>query len=77
MRIWICLAAGLAVAWTLVPVAPARAQDWCGFEQRANARVRCGYSSLQECKQVLTEKTGKEKKKADKAITCLPDPSFG
>jgi hypothetical protein len=77
MRIWIGLAAALALAWTLVPAAPASAQDWCGFQQKAGSRVRCGFSSVQECKQLLTEKTGKEKKKSDRAITCLPDPSFG
>lgn len=76
MRILIGMAASLAIAGALAP-SPVSAQDWCGFQQKAHSRVRCGYSSLQECKQALTDKTEKQKKKDDKAITCLPDPSFG
>ena len=46
--------------------APARAQEWCGFKDKQGAQVRCGYSSLQECKEL----TGK------KDSVCMPDPSF-
>ena len=70
MRILIGLAAGLSLAAALS--APAAAQDWCGFHQKAHSIVRCGYSSLQECKQALSGK-----KDGDKAVICLPDPSFG
>jgi hypothetical protein len=83
MRISIALAAGcagfLAAAATLAVPAPARAQDWCGFYQKADARVRCGFSSLQGCKEALTEKADKQKhkKKDEPAMTCLPDPAFG
>ncbi len=70
MRILIGLAAGLGLAAALS--APAAAQDWCGFHQKEHSRVRCGYSSLQECKQALAGK-----KDADKTVVCLPDPTSG
>lgn len=70
MRILTGLAAGLSLAAALS--APASAQDWCGFHQKAHSLVRCGYSSLKTCKHALSEK-----KDGDKATTCLPDPSFG
>jgi hypothetical protein len=70
MRILIGLAAGLGLAAALS--APAAAQDWCGFHQKAHSRVRCGYSSLQECKQALANK-----KDGDKTVVCLPDPASG
>jgi hypothetical protein len=73
MRILTGLLGGLALAGLLA--APAAAQDWCGFQQKAHARVQCGYSSLQQCKQALTDKA--EKKSADKTVTCLPDPASG
>jgi hypothetical protein len=83
MRMSIALAAGcaglLAIAGTLITPAPARAQDWCGFYQKADARVRCGFSSPQECQETLTEKGDrqKHKKKGEPAVTCLPDPASG
>jgi len=69
MRILIGLAAGLGM---LALSAPAHAQDWCGFHQKAHSRVRCGYSSLQQCKQALANK-----KDGDKTVVCLPDPTSG
>jgi hypothetical protein len=84
MRISIALAAAcaglLAAAATLAVPAPARAQDWCGFYRKADARVRCGFSSLHECQEALTAKADKQKhkeKKDEPAVTCLPDPAFG
>ena len=55
-------AAGLAAS-----SAPAGAEEWCGFQDKAGSRVRCGYSSIQECEQAL----GKEKD-----AVCIPSPSF-
>jgi hypothetical protein len=76
MRIATGLLGGLALAGLLAQ--PAAAADWCGFHQKAHARVQCGYSSLQQCKQALTDKTDKtDKKDADKSVTCLPDPASG
>jgi len=73
MRILTGLLGGLALTGLLA--APAAAQDWCGFHQKAHSRVHCGYSSLQQCKQALSDKT--DKKDADKTVTCLPDPASG
>ena len=56
----------------VLSAAPASASDWCGFHQKEHSRVRCGYSSLQVCKEKLaTKKTG------DKTVTCMPDPASG
>jgi len=63
----------LAIAAVLALSGPtASAQDWCGFHQKAGSRVKCGFSSLQQCKQALANK-----KTGDKAVTCMPDPAFG
>ena len=73
MRIWTGLLVGLAIAAVLALSGPtASAQDWCGFHQKAGSRVKCGFSSLQQCKQALANK-----KTGDKAVTCMPDPAFG
>jgi hypothetical protein len=73
MRIWTGLLGGLALAGALAQ--PAAATDWCGFHQKAHARVRCGYSGLQQCKQALGDKA--DKKGDGKTVTCLPDPASG
>lgn len=73
MRIWTGLLGGLVIAGALALSGPmASAQDWCGFHQKAGSRVKCGFSSLQQCKQALAHK-----KDGDKGVTCLPDPAFG
>lgn len=73
MRILTGLTIGLSLAGALVLSAEtASAQDWCGFHQKAHSLVRCGYSSLQQCKQALTDK-----KDGDKTVVCLPDPASG
>jgi hypothetical protein len=73
MRILTGLAGGLALAGALMLSAgPAGAADWCGFHQKVHSRVRCGYSSLQVCKQALAEK-----KTGDKTVTCMPNPARG
>jgi hypothetical protein len=57
----------LAVSFIFMMSIPsARAQEWCGFLDREHSQVRCGYSSLAQCKQAL----------ADKSAVCIPDPSF-
>jgi Protein of unknown function (DUF3551) len=73
MRVWTGLLGGLALAGVLALWATtASAQDWCGFHQKAGSPVKCGFSSLQQCKQALSDK-----KTGDKGVTCLPDPAFG
>jgi hypothetical protein len=72
MRMWTRLLGILAIASAMTLPTAASAQDWCGFHQKAGSRVRCGYTSVQHCKQALTDK-----KDAGKPVTCLPDPSFG
>jgi len=57
-------------------VGATRAEQWCGFIHEAKERVRCGYSSLQQCQQALADKT-RDKKNAGKGIVCLPDPANG
>lgn len=75
MRTWSGLLGGLAIAGVLALSAPtASAQDWCGFKQKAHSRVHCGFSSLQQCKQALSDKKEKD---GDKSVTCLPDPASG
>ena len=75
MKMW----TGLAIAGAIALSAPAGAQDWCGFRDQANSQVRCGYSSLQECKQALTDTKdgGKKEAKSGASVVCLPDPSNG
>ena len=68
---------GLVLAGLLTGTSvPARAEQWCGFIDEAHQRVRCGYSSLQQCRQVLADKT-KHKKDSGRGIVCLPDPANG
>ena len=63
---------GLIVAGLVAgSIVPAQAEDWCGFHQKANSHVRCGFSSLAHCKQAL----GIKNKKATNG-TCRLDPSF-
>ena len=57
------LVAGSLLA-TLVPV---HAGEWCGFVDKSGSRVRCGFSSLAECKHTLGDK---------KDAVCMPSPSF-
>jgi hypothetical protein len=59
-------AVGLTMIGTLVSAAPARADEWCGFKDKEGAQVHCGYSSLQECKELT----------AAKDSVCMPDPGF-
>ena len=54
-------------ALLVLTITAARADEWCSFVDKANARVRCGYSSLSECKQSLSE---------TKDGYCMPDPGF-
>lgn len=58
------VAAGLLVG----SIMPAQAEDWCGFHQKANSRVRCGFTSLAQCKDAFHHKP--------KNVTCRLDPSF-
>jgi hypothetical protein len=64
MRVLLALA---AVAGLAATISPARADEWCGFIDKAGSPVRCGFSSLAECKQALGDK---------KDAYCLPDPDF-
>lgn len=59
---------GLMVATTFAAsILPAHAEKWCGFLDKEHARVRCGYSSVSECKQALGD---------NKDAVCMPSPSF-
>jgi hypothetical protein len=44
----------------------ASAPVWCGFVDKMGSRVRCGYSTITECKDRI----------GDKATVCIPNPSF-
>ncbi len=83
MRIWTGLFGSLAIAGAIALPQAASAQDWCGFLDKANAQIKCGYSSLQQCQQALGEKKEPDKKDAEKkdgdsnTAVCLPDPSNG
>jgi hypothetical protein len=72
MRILTALACGFGLMGLLAQPLPARANDWCGFQQKAHSRVHCGYSSLETCKRALADKKG-----GDKSVTCMPDPASG
>jgi hypothetical protein len=75
MRVWTGLLGGLALAGVLALLGTAAsAQAWCGFHQKEHSRVQCGFSSLQQCKQALSDKKEKD---GDKSVTCLPDPASG
>ena len=55
------------IAGYAATLAPVHAEEWCGFRDRDHSQVRCGYSSLAECKQSLGDK---------KDAVCMPSPSF-
>lgn len=58
----------LAIAASFAASIPsARAEEWCGFVDKEGAQVRCGFSSLAQCKQALDDK---------KDDVCMPSPSF-
>jgi len=57
----------LAALLALTTLSTARAYEWCGFIDKDNSPVRCGYSSLAECQQSLLDK---------KDAYCMPDPGF-
>ncbi|HZD88499.1 MAG TPA: hypothetical protein VE224_00205 [Pseudolabrys sp.] len=64
MRILLGLAAaGLMTA----SLSAAHAENYCGFLDQAHARVRCGFTSIKDCKQALHHKKG---------AVCMPSPSF-
>jgi hypothetical protein len=59
----------LAVAgWFAGALSPVHADElWCGFLDQAGSPVRCGFTSLAQCKQTLGDK---------KDAVCMPSPSF-
>lgn len=59
---------GFLVAGSLfATLAPAHADEWCGFLDKSGSRVRCGFSNLAQCKQSLGD---------NKDAVCMPSPSF-
>ena len=67
------LAATAAMAASTAPAgaeaassASASGPEWCGFQDKAGSRVRCGYSSESDCKQAVG---------AHDAV-CIVDPYF-
>jgi hypothetical protein len=78
MRMAIGLAGALAATALLAMPAAGNAQEWCGYHQKAGARVHCGYSSRQVCQPALSGKSdAKKEKKTTTAVVCKPDPSVG
>jgi hypothetical protein len=64
MRIFFALAIAASFA---ASIPSARAEEWCGFVDKGGSQVRCGFSSLAECKQALGD---------NKDGICMPSPSF-
>ena len=64
MRVLLALAAAGLMAASL---SAARAENYCGFLDQAHAPVRCGFTSIKDCKQALHHK---------KDAVCIPSPSF-
>ncbi len=64
MRVLFALA---AAAMLFTSLTPAQAEEWCGFLDKQGSHVRCGFSSLEECKQAVADK---------KDGYCMPDPGF-
>jgi len=64
MRVLLGLAAAGLIATSF---SAARAESYCGFLDQAHARVRCGFTSIKDCKQALHHK---------KDAVCMPSPSF-
>ncbi len=59
---------GLVVAGLLAgSLASARAEEYCGFLDKDHAPVRCGFTSIKDCKQALHHQ---------KDAVCMPSPSF-
>jgi len=60
---------GFVIAGLLAAALPAAHADelWCGFIDKAGSPVRCGFSSLAQCKQTLGDQ---------KDAVCMPSPSF-
>ncbi len=68
MRVMFGFLTGAMTAGLLATsIASAQAQDWCGFIDKEHSRVRCDFSSLDECKQALGGK---------KDAYCMPNPMF-
>jgi Protein of unknown function (DUF3551) len=64
MRVWLAV---VLTAFLAAPASSAQAAEWCGFLDKEHSQVRCGYSSLTQCKQALGE---------SKDAVCMPSPSF-
>lgn len=65
MRLSLAVAAALLTA----SIMSAQADEYCGFLDKEGARVRCGFSSLDQCKKAMDAQNAKE-------AVCLPDPDF-
>jgi hypothetical protein len=61
------LTALIAIGLLSTFLSSARAEDWCGFIDKDHSRVRCGFSSADECKQAVGD---------SKDAYCMPDPYF-
>ena len=64
MRVWLAL---VLTGFLAASTSSTQAAEWCGFLDKEHSQVRCGYSSLAECKQALGER---------KDAVCMPSPSF-
>jgi len=61
------LPALIAIGLLSASLSSTRAEEWCGFLDKDHSRVRCGFSSLDQCKQAIGD---------NKDAYCMPDPSF-
>lgn len=66
MRLSLAFAAAGLLAASLTT---AHAGEYCGFLDKEGARVRCGFSSLDECKKTMDAQGTKD-------AVCMADPSF-
>jgi hypothetical protein len=63
------LSLAVATAMLAASIMSAQADEWCGFLDKDGSQVRCGFSSLDECKKTMDAQNAKD-------AVCMPDPSF-
>lgn len=56
----------IAALLTLTLTTAHAAGDYCGFLDREHSQVRCGFTSVEQCKQAI----------GDKNAICIANPEF-